>query len=917
MSGLKLGLVASASDETEQLTQLLQLNAVNILHNLKPEQITDEHVDDEALHVWLLCVDDDSWHDAVDHLLDESAVPVYFSEPGALAKQTHPEYWCDNLVNRLFEMAGLERDGASSTEEDLSITSQAGESLSLDIVQSTAATTTDDSVEQQTRALSNSLDELASSTVDLPSDIAAELVSELESLSPVLSGNQNVLSGQAAVEDNFTAKDFVNSEDSILLDESVVVDTVNIDAAAIDDVEIDDADTIELELDDFELDESEVDIAESQDFESSGESTDNDFAALDDSITLDDEIALVELSLDDDFSGQTHTASSEVSSLETQENLELDFELEKAADELTLVIDEDEPAKASGKAQFFIDESDELPSQAANNESLSPLEKQPSDIIEPRQFADVNENDFELSLMLEDEPKPVSGKAQFIIDDDFNESEHSSAEQGAPHQSSKPTLPNEPSTLINENVSGSKLDGTGLSLAPMDDASKTELDYSLDHTVNNYEVEENKTLAEETELNLDETELSFAENEFSLETEDITLDENDDFDLLLEETGHSLDEFELDTAENYSVNPSQADSQNLSEPVVNDEAFDDVNLDGTDLDTFELATFDLEQSPLEQTTIDQTQFDQQRSESAQIDSVELVEMDIDSDVIHQVSLSATSIQEIARKALDDTPTKATKLSPTSTETPSSTDAVKDPVQAVPAEKTQSVTSESIVEPVIEIPMLDEAVFNIEFEEQQVKTTPKSALTPCWVIGASLGGPAAVKRFLNRIPANVNASFIIAQHIDENFLPVLADILTNNSEFDVAIANGSIELVPGKTVLAPLKGKITILKDGSMLIDHSQKWSAPYSPCIDDVIEAVGHVYGHMSGAIIFSGMGEDGLNGALKMKSAGGQVWAQSIDTCANGSMPEAIINNDLAEYIGSPEQLADKLVRFLRGVPN
>ena len=151
-----------------------------------------------------------------------------------------------------------------------------------------------------------------------------------------------------------------------------------------------------------------------------------------------------------------------------------------------------------------------------------------------------------------------------------------------------------------------------------------------------------------------------------------------------------------------------------------------------------------------------------------------------------------------------------------------------------------------------------------------------------------------------------------RHIDENFLPVLADILTNNSQFEVTIANGSNELKPGKILLAPLKGKIVILQDGSMLVDHSQKWSAPYSPCIDDVIESVSNVYGHLAGTIIFSGMGEDGLNGTKKMRQAGGQVWAQSVDTCANASMPEAIINNELADFVGSPEQLAEQLISVL-----
>nr|WP_256435593.1 chemotaxis protein CheB [Aliikangiella sp. G2MR2-5] len=208
-------------------------------------------------------------------------------------------------------------------------------------------------------------------------------------------------------------------------------------------------------------------------------------------------------------------------------------------------------------------------------------------------------------------------------------------------------------------------------------------------------------------------------------------------------------------------------------------------------------------------------------------------------------------------------------------------------------------------------MLDETASGIEFEVEKTPIVVHEKI-PCWVIGASLGGPAAVKRFMQSLPSDIKASFIIAQHIDENFLPVLAEILTNSSDFEVTVANGSNEMSRGKFYIAPLKGKTVFLKDGSMLVDHSQKWSGPYSPCIDDVIESVSHAYGESAGAIIFSGMGQDGVNGARRLREKGGQVWAQSLDTCANPTMPSAIIDSGEVDFIGTPEDLAQNLVTYL-----
>jgi len=212
----------------------------------------------------------------------------------------------------------------------------------------------------------------------------------------------------------------------------------------------------------------------------------------------------------------------------------------------------------------------------------------------------------------------------------------------------------------------------------------------------------------------------------------------------------------------------------------------------------------------------------------------------------------------------------------------------------------------------EIPMLEESVTNLDFDEPEVFQQTESSLTPCWIIGASLGGPAAVKRFFQALPADVDACFVVVQHIEESFLPVMADILSSNSQFEVAVANGSNTMQPGKVYLAPLKGKIVFLQDGSMLVDHSQKWSEPYTPCINDVIGSAASVYGEISGTIIFSGMGEDGLIGCEKMSAVGGAVWAQSAETCANPSMPNAVINANLASVVATPEMLADRLVKTL-----
>ena len=219
---------------------------------------------------------------------------------------------------------------------------------------------------------------------------------------------------------------------------------------------------------------------------------------------------------------------------------------------------------------------------------------------------------------------------------------------------------------------------------------------------------------------------------------------------------------------------------------------------------------------------------------------------------------------------------------------------------------------------LDIPLLDESATGMDFvalgETEEPPEETENFFNNIWVIGASLGGPAAVKRFLQALPGGLDIAFVIAQHIDENFLPVLAKILDSACDYEVTVAQDTQVIEPGQILLAPIHGRLTFLNSGVAAISN-HPWTEPYSPCIDDVMSDVADTFGGYSGSIIFSGMGNDGTVGAEVMKRNQANVWVQQPDTCANSSMPESIIEAGYADYIGTPEQLAQHLVDYM-GVP-
>ncbi len=179
-----------------------------------------------------------------------------------------------------------------------------------------------------------------------------------------------------------------------------------------------------------------------------------------------------------------------------------------------------------------------------------------------------------------------------------------------------------------------------------------------------------------------------------------------------------------------------------------------------------------------------------------------------------------------------------------------------------------------------------------------------------VIAASTGGPAAVKLFFDCLPAGLKTGFIYVQHIDVNHDDVLVKMMSQHSHYPAYIAAHGQTIRQGQVaVLSPAEG-VSVLDNGTFCHLPDASWPGPFAPSIDCVVANVSQVFGVRAGAIIFTGMGEDGLVACRLMEQRGGFVWAQSLDSCVVESMPAAIMKADLASFSGTPEGLAKQFER-------
>jgi len=181
-----------------------------------------------------------------------------------------------------------------------------------------------------------------------------------------------------------------------------------------------------------------------------------------------------------------------------------------------------------------------------------------------------------------------------------------------------------------------------------------------------------------------------------------------------------------------------------------------------------------------------------------------------------------------------------------------------------------------------------------------------------VLAASTGGPAAVKTFLAALPKGLDISFIYVQHIDAEHDQTLLKMMSANSHYPAYIAAHGERLQAGRLALMSPATALNVLDNGTFCQAKNSQWLGAFSPSIDQVIANVSSVYGAKAGAIVFTGMGEDGLVACRLLAQQGGYVWAQTPESCVVGSMPEAVIAAKLVSFYSTPEGLARHLANSL-----
>jgi two-component system, chemotaxis family, protein-glutamate methylesterase/glutaminase len=168
------------------------------------------------------------------------------------------------------------------------------------------------------------------------------------------------------------------------------------------------------------------------------------------------------------------------------------------------------------------------------------------------------------------------------------------------------------------------------------------------------------------------------------------------------------------------------------------------------------------------------------------------------------------------------------------------------------------------------------------------------------IGASTGGPVALQQVLMALPKDFPLPILLIQHMPGSFTGPFAQRLNQMCKISVKEAVDGDVLAPGQALLAP-GGKQMLLEQRAGQVQVRIQEPEPgqnYKPSVDVTFNAVARIFPGKALALVLTGMGADGREGARLLKQGGATVWAQDEKTCVVYGMPAAVAEAGLADQV-------------------
>lgn len=188
-----------------------------------------------------------------------------------------------------------------------------------------------------------------------------------------------------------------------------------------------------------------------------------------------------------------------------------------------------------------------------------------------------------------------------------------------------------------------------------------------------------------------------------------------------------------------------------------------------------------------------------------------------------------------------------------------------------------------------------------------------------LVGASTGGPQAILQLLAGIPGDLPLGILVAQHMPAHFTAAFAERLGRHTSFSAQEAADGDLVAAGRVLVAPGAHHLEIRRDeagalrAAILPRGVPGPGAWHCPSVDRLFASGARVLGARGCAVVLTGMGQDGRQGVVAVKRAGGLTLAESAETAVVYGMPQAAAETGAVDAVLGLPALAAAIVRFAR----
>jgi len=180
--------------------------------------------------------------------------------------------------------------------------------------------------------------------------------------------------------------------------------------------------------------------------------------------------------------------------------------------------------------------------------------------------------------------------------------------------------------------------------------------------------------------------------------------------------------------------------------------------------------------------------------------------------------------------------------------------------------------------------------------------------PVVCVGGSAGGLDAYTRLLRHLPSDMGVAIVIVNHL-RTVATTLHKILPRFTKMPVELITEKLLIEPNHVFIIPEQRDLHVL-DGEFRLKPISKprgWPDVITVFLRSIAE---HWDGKLI-AVIVSGYDGDGAAALCGIKEVGGITIAQKPDTAGQPDMPESAIESGCIDFVLSPEDIAQKIIRI------